>query len=466
MKNKRLKRSFYVLIFLMSISFLNGETIDLDLSMAREITLNNNPTIKLAREGVRKSYQQISEARSGMLPVISAFSSVQHAWDLQENRIPNFLKEPFDMLNYNLYIANLIPTFEEQPQYIEMAFGLENMLVTGLDFKQPIFTGGIIRSGYQISKLGHNIALSQLKTTELKIITDLTTAYYSVLFAKSAVHVAEEALQSAQKNLDQVTKFYEVGKSSRFDVLRAEVQLANIKPQLISAKNGFRLAESRLRMIMGIDESVELNYLEKLELTYSELTEKSYDELIDIALSTRPEIAMMRDQKKISEKQVAIAKGAFMPSVIFGTSYQYQGQRDDFGFESGDFNKSFSSSISISIPLFNGMKNSSKLQQSKIALKEADYQAESVEQGIRLEVKAAYFSMQEALEKVQTQKKTIEQAKEAQRLARLMYSEGSSTQLDVLNADLAVQQAQMNYSQSLLEYNIALSNLKKAINQL
>jgi len=263
-----------------------------------------------------------------------------------------------------------------------------------------------------------------------------------------------------------VKKYYDVGKSSKFDVLRAEVQVANIKPMVVSAKNNLKLAESQLRMLLGINESVEINYNEKLKIIQSELTDKNLDELIEIALKSRPEVVILNKQKNISEKQVSISKAAFAPTIALGTSYQYQGMRDDFKFTGNDFYKSFSSSISISIPLFSGMKNSAKFQQAKIAVKETEHQAESLINSIKLEIKGAYYTMQEALEKVQTQQKTIEQAKEAQRLAHLMYSEGSSTQLDVLNADLAVQQAQMNYQQSLFEYNVALANLKKAINQL
>jgi len=149
----------------------------------------------------------------------------------------------------------------------------------------------------------------------------------------------------------------------------------------------------------------------------------------------------------------------------FGTTLQYQGQSAAIDFTKDDFSKALNSSVSISIPLFAGLKNSAKYQQAKIAVKESDHQYEQLKQGITLEVKGAYLKMKEALEKVQTQQKTVEQAKEARRLARLLYSEGSSTQLDVLNAGLAVQQAQMNYQQSLYEYNVALANLKKAINQ-
>ncbi|MFA6744103.1 MAG: TolC family protein, partial [Candidatus Neomarinimicrobiota bacterium] len=360
----------------------------------------------------------------------------------------------------------LVPTFTPQPEYLEMAFGLENVLIAGIQLQQPIYLGGTIRNGYNISKLGYNIAQLQFKSIEQNVLNELTSSYYRVLFTKSTLTVFQEALQSAEQNLEQVNKFYNVGKASNFDLLRAEVQVANTKPFVASAKNNFRLSESGLRMIMGIDESIELNFVEELELYYSELTIKSLEELMEIALISRPEIQMLNDQKSITKKQVSLSKASFLPTVVFGTSYQYQGMRNDLNFNSEDFNKSFNSSISISVPLFSGMKNSAKYQQAKIAVKETEHQAESLINSIKLEVKSAYYTMQEALEKVQTQQKTIEQAKEAQRLAHLMYSEGSSTQLDILNADLAVQQAQMNYQQSLFEYNVALANLKKAINQL
>lgn len=459
-------KTYGFLIILALFSTIRAEILNLDLKTAREIALERNPSLKLAREGVHKASRHVIEARGNLLPTINAYSNLQHAWALQKNRIPNFLKAPFDSLFYNLYTTGLIPTFTPQPEYLEMAFGLENVLIAGIQLQQPIYLGGTIRNGYNISKLGYNIAQLQFKSIEQNVLNELTSSYYRVLFTKSTLTVFQEALQSAEQNLEQVNKFYNVGKASNFDLLRAEVQVANTKPFVASAKNNFRLSESGLRMIMGIDESIELNFVEELELYYSELTIKSLEELMEIALISRPEIQMLNDQKSITKKQVSLSKASFLPTVVFGTSYQYQGMRNDLKFNSEDFNKSFNSSISISIPLFSGMKNSAKYQQAKIAVKETEHQAESLINSIKLEVKSAYYTMQEALEKVQTQQKTIEQAKEAQRLAHLMYSEGSSTQLDILNADLAVQQAQMNYQQSLFEYNVALANLKKAINQL
>lgn len=438
------------LLWMLIIGGLIGETLQLDLNTARNIALENNPTVKLAREGVRKARSGITEARGNLLPTVSAFSKLQHAWELATMVVDNPFYDPV--------------TNPRKKMYFKM--GSENIITSGIDINQAVYTGGAIWNGFQISKIGYQIAESQLKSTEQKLLSEVTSAYYGVLFAQSTVAVSREALTSAEENYEQVKKFYNSGKSSRFDLLRAEVQMENLKPAVVSSENNYRLAESRLRMTLGIDDHQEIIFSEKLEYTPSEYTNMTLEELIELAFQNRPEVKMINDQQEIAKRQVTLAKAAMSPSIMLGTAYQYQGQRDDFQFTNDDFFKSFNSSISISIPLFNGMQNKSKVQQAKISLKESKHREESLLNGIVLEVKGAYFTMKEAEEKVFTQQRTIEQAREALRLAKLMYSEGGSTQLDVINANLALNQARMNYQQSLFEYNVALANLKKAINQL
>jgi outer membrane protein TolC len=438
---------------------LNAETINLDLNTARELALNNNPSLKLAQEGVAKSRAKVGEARSAFMPSLSAFGQYQHAWELQKTVMPNFIKA---------MMVGMVPqtTLDLMPDYMAVSFGMENTVAAGISLSQPIYTGGMIWNAYQMSKIGANISTSQLKVTEQKILCDVASAYYGVLFANSAAEVAEEGLHSAQQNLEQVQKFFEVGKASRFDVLRAEVQVANFTPMVISANNAKRLAESNLRVMLGVNDDVNFNYVEKLQYVETDLIDLTLDDLLTTAIKERPEVKMLSDQKKIAQKQVTLNQAAYLPTVAFGTSYQYTGQRNDIKFVSDDFYKSFNSSISLSIPIFNGFSTRTKVQQAKIAVKEIDYQAENALNGIKLEVKSAYYKLKEANENVQTQSKTIEQAKEALRLSELMYSEGSSTQLDVLNANVALNQAQMNYQKSLYEYNVALATLKKAVNQL
>ncbi|MEJ2051573.1 MAG: TolC family protein, partial [Calditrichota bacterium] len=102
----------------------------------------------------------------------------------------------------------------------------------------------------------------------------------------------------------------------------------------------------------------------------------------------------------------------------------------------------------------------------KIELRQLDDQQQQLENGITAQVESAYYSLLDAKEKIESQSQTIQQAHESMRLAELNYREGTATQLDILNAQLALQQAQTNYSQYLLQYNVATDQLRKAVNQL
>ncbi len=478
-----MKKQLTFLVLMLIISFASGETMVLDLETAKEIALENNPTIKIARKGVKKAEAQITEARGGMLPSLNAFSSLEHAWDLQKNKIPNFLKPslaPTNMQIGNALITlgdqfdnqelitqgqGMIQAVEQMPDYMEMAFGLENTLVYGVQLEQPLFTGGALWNGYKISKLGRDIAVKQLESAKQTLLDNVTQAYYYALFAKSAKMVSAEALKSAEENLSQVKKYFDSGKASKLDLLRAEVQVANLKPSLISAENSLKMAYSRLNITLGLKENRNVVLSDKLEYRPSPLQQMTLQELINLAKKNRPEIAILQHQEQIADRQLTISRGSFLPSVVLGTNYQYMGMRNDLDYQQDDFNKSFNTSISLSIPLFSGFKRSAKVQKAKIQCKEVSYQKNSALDGIRMEVENAYYLLKKAEKKVETQQKAIEQAKEALRLAQLMYKEGAATQLDVLNSNLSLKTARMNYQQSLLEFNNAISQLKKAINK-
>lgn len=448
----------FLIVLLAGTIFLPAQVLELTLDKARELALTNNPQIKLASEAVKKSDARVIEARSGLLPTFNAFSSYQRAWDLQTSVIPNFLKDTFVQMN--------VPGADDLPDNLEMAFGLENTLLYGFQFSQPIYVGGAVWNGYQISQSARNITKSQLQTTRQAILMEVTNAFNGVLFARSVMGVMQQSVAAAEQNLEQVRKFRATGKASDFDVLRAEVQLANYMPQLVSAENGAHLAVSNLLRLIGLGNDDLVIISEELTYVPSEHSDQDFQNLVQLALEIRPEVAMLVEQRTIAQKQLSLARASLMPSLVFGTSYQYQGQRADLDFTGDDFYKSFNSSLSLSVPIFSGLGNNARIQQAKIGMNETVYQEEALIQGIKLEVEGAFYTMKEAEQNVATQSKVIASAEEALRLVNLRYAEGASTQLEVMNAEVALNQARLNYQRTLFEYNTALTALKKALNQL
>ncbi|RMF06605.1 MAG: TolC family protein [Candidatus Neomarinimicrobiota bacterium] len=426
------------------LTVLGAQTLEVDLATVRQLALENNPQMKLAEKSREKAQAQVKEARAALLPKVSAFSRYQRAWELP-----------------TIFFDN-----PAGPGKISFKMGSYHTLVSGVNIKQPLFVGGAVWTGYQMNKLNAQLVDLQSQATKENILMDAISAYWGYLFARSTVQVMEAALKTAQENLNQVKEFQAAGKSSDFDVLRAEVQVATYQPQVISARNNARLAESRLKMVMGLDETVTLVPRDSLVYRPNDWSGYSVDDLFRMAVENRPEAQQIDLQKSLAKKQLVLARSSLAPALQFATDYQYQGERDNSQFTKDDFFKSFNSSLSLSIPLFNGGEAHSKIQQAKIGIREVEDQEEAFLQGIRMEIESAYYTMKEAEEKVTAQEKLVEQAQEAFRLAKLRYAEGASTQLEVMNAELALDQARMTYQQSLLEYNLALSGLEKAVNQL
>jgi outer membrane protein TolC len=438
------KSQLLATIVLIAFIPVEAQRLELDLATAHELALKNNPDYRLSEESVRHSKAQITQARGGLFPAVDAFSQYQRAWELPTVVFDN-------------------PT---GPGKIEFKMGTEHTLVYGVNFQQPLFAGGAIWSGYRMTKHGYNIAQSQHQAMRQNILLAVSSAYYGVLFSNSVVRVVEEALETAQENLEQVQTIREVGQASDFDVLRAEVAVANYRPLLVSARNNARLAKSQLRQIMGIEGDQEFIFTEELTYVNNIFSGQTVEGLVNVALKNRPEIDILKEQKQLAQRQLVLARSALLPNIMFGTSYQYQGLKDEFDFKQDDFFKSFNSTVSLNLPLFHGWQTRARIQTSKIGIRESEIQEKSLMDGLRLEVETAFFLIQEKEENVLTQIKIIDQAREALRLARLQYAEGGGTQLDVMNAETALNQSRMNYQQSLFEYNVAMAQLKKALNQL
>jgi len=446
-----MKRSFpalfnAIVIILPALTLALAQPLKLDLETVRKLALENNPQLKAAQKDMGAAAARVRESFGSLLPKVNTYANYQRAWELP-----------------TIFFDNPDPT---GPKKISFKMGQTHTLGSGIKIDQPLYLGGSAWTGYQLAQLGRELSARQLEITRTDVLLNATSAYLGLLFARSVIEVDQQAVETAQKNLKQVKDLEAVGKGSHFDVLRAEVQLATLQPQLISAQNNARLAESRLKMALNLPPEQEIQIGEKLTYHPSPLTTIDLETLIQQAFANRPETEILETQKTMAEKQVALSRATMLPKLTFSTTYQYQGEKEIIHFKKADFFNSFNSSINISLPLFAGYQAQSRVQQAKIELEKTADQAELVRQGIRLEVETALFTTREAEEKVKSQEKLVEQAQEALRLAALRFQEGSSTQLDVMNAELALNQARMSYNQSLFEYNLALTRLKKALNQL
>jgi len=313
---------------------------------------------------------------------------------------------------------------------------------------------------------GKRAAEQNLAAKRQGLIYQAASAFYACLLAQELSAVQEEALAQAQANLEVVAKKHEVGSASGFDRMRAKVEVANLKPEVISARNNLQLAITGLRTVLGLPRTSVIKVEGTLAYIEDDFSAMSLAEFQNRALAGRPEILAMKEQKAISGKGVSLAASSFLPKLVFKTDYSYMAMKNDMRFTQGDFSKGFTSAVSLQLPLFTGFKNSKQYQKARLDQKIMVDVEKQVFDGIAADAEMSYNKFQEARQKYQAAKESSILAQEALRLASLMYEEGANTQLDVLNSQLAVNRAKLNYVSSLYEYQMARYQLRKAVGQL
>lgn len=444
---------FFILLFgLMLSSVWASETVILTLEESINVALENNPDIKIAEKEVVKAKAGVWEAVSVLMPAVTASANFQKSWEIQENTIPNFIKA---------MVGPTFPGYDEMPDFVRLSFGLENTLMYGLNLQQPLFLGGAGIAGVQAAKAAQRAVEHQLETRKQSLIYRTANAFYLCLLTKELIRVQEEAMEQAKKNLEIVLSRYEVGSASGLDKMRAEVEVANLKPALITVRNDHQSALTGLRVVLGLEETKQVQVQGEMVYETDAMEGATLESLQQQALVTRPELHMLSAQKRIASKGVTIARSNFMPKIYFSTDYSFLAMRNDYDFEQDDFSKGFTSAVSVSIPLFQGFRNHKQYQKARLDYKIMLDSEKQASDGIAAEVEISFNKFQEGKEKYVAAQESIILAEEALRLANLMYEEGASTQLDVLSSQLALTRARLNHVSALYEFLMARYALRK-----
>jgi outer membrane protein len=466
---KRMLPLISIVTLLLPISVFTQTKMVLTLESSIDYALGQNPQYQIAQKQLAKAKASVTESYASILPQLDASANFQHNWKIQENTIPNFLKAmlkpqpgtlPPDLEAIFSAYSNAMPDF------VKLSFGLENTLTYSAMVTQPLFLGGAGIAGIQTARAIERASEQNLEAQKQNLIYQSANAFYSCLVTKEVIAVQEEALAQAQENLNVVSKKYDVGMASGFDKMRAQVDVANLQPSVITAKNNYQYALTYLRTILGLDRDTEIEVSGEFVYTEDDLHGYTLPELQEMALKSRPEMLGLREQKTISQKGIVIARSQFLPKLYFSTDYSFLAMRNDLKFSQDDFSEGFTSGLSLQIPLFHGFRSAKQYQKAKLDYKitlDAEKQTSDLITG---EVEVTYNKFNESREKYLSAKESVQLAEEALRLANLMYDEGTNTQLDVLSSQLALNQARMNYVNSLYEYQVSRYQLRKSVGKL
>jgi outer membrane protein TolC len=426
-----------IILFISSFSLLSQEKIILTLEKSIQLAIKQNPYYLAVQKKVERAKAQLAEARSNFFPKIT-FNAI------------HTLKEKL----FEIEMPSFIPGMPSRRVTIDFTKDYQFTL----NFTQPLFTSGKLYYSYNQAKYNLELTKEIERQARQQVIFEVKRAFFGCLLAREFVKVSREAVELAEKHLTTVKNLYEVGMASQFDLLRAEVRLANLKPQLIKAKNNYESALLGLKTILGIDINTPIELKGKLEYEPFEI---DLEQCMEIALENRPELIQLNYQEKIGEQMLKLAKVYNFPTLSIVGNYNIWG--NELSLDKDKWQNYYNINLVLSIPIFSGFLTSAKIGQSKAFLKEIKLNKKALIENIKLEVRQAILKIKEAKETLESQEKNVEQAMESVRIAELNYSEGLATSLDVSSAQVALTQAKTNYTQALFDYAVALAQIEKAI---
>ncbi|MEQ9360050.1 MAG: TolC family protein [Coleofasciculus chthonoplastes F3-SA18-01] len=405
-------------------------TQPITLEQAIELARRNNQQLQIARFQLERAEFALQEGLAAEFPSISAiaeFVRTESEQQLQFQGSQTFTSTNFDTrleLNYAAYTAG------RRPAAIQAA-------------EQQV----------RFQQLGLESILADLRL-------NVTRTYYNLQQADAEVEISQAAVNDAARSLRDAQLLEQAGLGTRFEVLQAQVELANNNQALTNAISQQRIARRQIAQLLSLDQQVGISAADPINVAGD--WELSLEESIILALKNRAELEQQLAQRNIDEQQQRIALAANKPQVNLFAQYNISAQLDD----SDGPTDGLTLGARLQWDFFDGGAAKARARQAEadVAIAESNFASERDQ--IRLEVEQAFFQLKASQENIQTASFALEQAQESLRLARLRFGAGVGTQTDVINQQTALTRSRVNLLTAILDYNRALATLQRAISNL
>ncbi len=398
--------------------------VEIDWQTAWEFVEENNETLETARDEVVRSRAIVGEAWGGALPNVSFNGAFQHYFE-----VPSTI--------FHLP-SSMSPT--GNPLRIKTQMGSENNVSGTLSLTQPLWLAGKVGMGLDAARRVQSMSRMNVQVTREDLRVQLTQAFYGAILADQVVQVTEEALEMAENYRDQVLALYEEGMVSEYDLLRAEVQVAQQRPQILDARSARDYAYRGLKALMGFDVDTEIELNGSLELSVETL--ESYENAVDVALDRRIEFRMLDTQRELYNIQRRVeTRNWLWPNFLLNVQWETIAQAEDLDLPKYEFLDGWGAALVLQIPLFDGFASRHRAEQAMVDMRNVTRQRVQLERGVHLQVFEARRYFEQAREELEAALESRRQSERGHNIAQLRYEEGVGTQLEVLDAQL-----QMNVS--------------------
>lgn len=438
----------------------NG-TVDLNLPKTVQMALDYNRDIKNFQYALKRAEYAINQAQAGKKPTID------YTFGAQRSRATDVATYASSASAGTNGTARALRDIMQRLHMDPSAYGsggarsansISNAFSNGISVNIPLYTGGLVEGQIDVAKLGKTNAQEEILRVEQATKYSAIQGYYGLLAYQELQGVYHEAVDNLQGHLDNVQAQYNVGTKAKVDVLSSDVSLANAKTTAITADNNVAIAESNLNNILGLPLETKLNLADH-QLPFDTYN-ISLQEATDYAMKYRPEVLQAAIAVQEAERNIDIANAGNRPTVAITGGNDWA----DNTFPGIDANKrSWKVAAGVTYSLYDGGATKAKVNQAKQDLLVARETEQKTREAVQLEVKQAYLNIRSAAQKVEETQTVVDQARENYRIQNIRYQAGVGINLDVLDAQLSLNEAQVNHIQALYDYNVGIAKLEQVM---
>lgn len=440
------------------------------LRQAIGTALKNNRDLQHAQLSLMTADEQVREAWGTLFPTIDASVGYQRNLAVQETFVPAVIVDPDADPN------ELIP----------VRFGADNIWSAWLFVTQPIFDASAF-VGVGTAGRFRSLAEESLRGEAQQVASQVRRTYYRALLAREDTRLIEESIARTEQTLRETRGLFNAGLASSYDVLRLEVRLANMRPNLKRAGNMAAVAERDLSVEMGLDEVTPVRVagnLHDIDLASIGSNDGANQQLLrlvglqnalDVSVEAMFETAQkMRSDLRQAQLNYELENARYnyeqmtrLPRInaFFnaGIIAAQNGSPSFFGGGPEFRTNAVVLGVSVEIPLFQGFQRSARVQQRKLGREQARVQLDLLEREAVNQIRTAFEALEEARERADAQRWAVDEAGRGFEIVTAQYLAGLSSQLDVTEGEVLLRESEFNYAQAVFDYLTAQADLDVAI---
>jgi outer membrane protein len=413
----------------------------LSLDGAIKIALEQSKQLQSAKYDVMKAEADLDEVFGNALPKV----------DVSANYTRYLIPMQF-------FIAGgLFPGTDGGGQFIEASS--DNAVDARVDVSQTIFNSAVFRS-ISASDNYLDAAKANMNVQVDEVVLSVKNTYYQALVQKESYELVKASQENATKNYKDIEALFEEGLIAEYDKIRAEVQVENFKPQLISAENAFMNAKNNLKVLIGLDPDNLIELTDKLDKFESEYNSFDLTDIQNKILIENPQLNTLTIQQEVNKDFISVYESEYLPTVSAFGNYSIQGQSNTF-----DFPTASTSTVGLrfKMNLFSGLQTNAKVEKAELDLLKTKTQSELLEINLKSQVKNLVNKIESAQKQVDANEKNIAQAERGYEIAKIRYEEGIGSLLEINDSDLALRTAKTNNLRIVYELLFSYAQLDQLL---